>query len=102
MDFSNVSPDILDRIVKISICENFKLDEDIQPSDVYIEKRLGYKGATSKYAVTYQQNCMNHEGDFTFEPMPSSRDEKFLKEFRFSSLVEAYEAFTKHFQKRPN
>lgn len=65
-----------------------ELDEYDEAShfDVYVEWR-----SKDRWAVVDRfKACYNREGKRDYEPQPSSRDEDFLKEYRFS-LEEAVE-----------
>lgn len=47
-------------------------------------------GKPISWAIYHKGLCMsNADGSFQFEPNPSSRSNKFLKEFRFTSLDDA-------------
>jgi len=63
--------------------------EEIEP--VRIDMVRGRKGSVS-YAVRQQGACMNAKGEWEFEPIPSSRTDEWLKEFRFSSWEDAAKA----------
>ena len=49
-----------------------------------------------KYAGRQSGACLSKSGVWQYEPMPSSRSEEFLKEFRFDSWPEAAAAIEKH------
>ena len=52
------------------------------------------------WAVRLGRSVMsNITGDFDYEPMPSSRDDDFFKEYRFSSPEEAAKCWEKHYAK---
>jgi hypothetical protein len=46
-----------------------------------------YKG--ERWAVRQGGNCLNNEGEWEYEPMPSSRDDDFYARCRFNSLRDA-------------
>lgn len=41
------------------------------------------------YAIRQSGACMNHEGDWEYEPIPSSRDDKFMVRCRFGHWSDA-------------
>ncbi|MFW6024845.1 MAG: 5' nucleotidase, NT5C type [Candidatus Woesearchaeota archaeon] len=92
-------------IIKMTIKKNFrpkiicnnKIHKKLKfaPDDVTVEKR---SSNPDKYAVIYGRNCMSKNGDFVMEPMPSTRTEDFLKEYRFDSVEEAMETFFSHYK----
>lgn len=47
-------------------------------------------GNPTKWCVREGGSCLNDEGEFEYEPNPSSRDDDFLKRTRFDSAEEAY------------
>lgn len=47
--------------------------------DLFLEERCD-----DSWAITDGIMCMNKNFDFEYEPSPSNRTEKFLKEFRFT------------------
>lgn len=50
------------------------------------------------YGIIFDGCAMSKKtGEFEYQPMPSSRNEKFEKEFRFSSYEEAKEAYLKFY-----
>lgn len=58
---------------------------------VTVERALQLDGS-SLWAIRQPNGfCMNHKGEWDFEPLPSSRTEKFLKSFRFETMDEAIE-----------
>ena len=67
------------------------------PSDIeciHIDRVHGLAGI--RYAVRQAAACMNHHGEWEFEPIPSSRRDEWLAEFRFPSLFEAKLAILAH------
>lgn len=56
-----------------------------------------FSGITSiRWGIYLNGNSMNKEsGMFDYEPMPSSRTDKFLEEHRYSSYEEALETYLK-------
>ena len=66
-------------------------DDPNEPNRNYIE----YCGRTG-WAVRNTFRCMSINGDWVFEPLPSSRTDEFLKEHRFSSPELALETYIKN------
>jgi hypothetical protein len=48
------------------------------------------------WAVRNGFGCLNADGEFEYEPMPSSRDDEFLARCRFPSAQDALHALTLH------
>ena len=46
-----------------------------------------------KWAVRRLSSCLNKEGEWEYEPIPSSRDDDFYARCRFDSLDEAFDAW---------
>jgi len=55
---------------------------------VYIE----YRGDTG-WTITQGGNCLNKDGKWEYEPMPSSRTEEFIKRTRFKDEHEALDFY---------
>lgn len=52
----------------------------------------------NSWAVRIGRTCMSKfTGVFDYEPMPSSRDDDFFNEYRFSTPEEAAECWSKHY-----
>jgi hypothetical protein len=50
----------------------------------------------TKWAIRRRGDCMSKKnGNFDYEPQPSSRDEKYFKEYRFDTPEEAATAYKK-------
>jgi hypothetical protein len=66
--------------------------------EVYIEAtKFDEKNQAVSWAVrTTGGLAMSKEGNFSYEPMPSNRDDEFLKHYRFSSPKEAISAWYKY------
>lgn len=60
------------------------------PNGAQIERCRQADGAPDKWAVRRHGGCLNREGQYEYEPMPSSRDEAFLARCRFASVDDAY------------
>lgn len=61
---------------------------------IFIETVRGRAG--EKYAVRDGNgDCINKEGEYEPEPMPSNRDDDFLQRCRFDTIKEASIAFSK-------
>lgn len=48
-----------------------------------------------QWAVTRRGECLNKNGEWEYEPMPSSRDQAFFDRCRFASAQEAHRAYRK-------
>ena len=53
-----------------------------------------YKG--EKWAIRQGGNCLNKHSQWVWEPIPSNRNQKFYKQFRFNSLREAVQIYEKY------
>lgn len=62
-----------------------------------VEQRDG----TSKWAIRQGGNCLGRQGEWEYEPSPSSRDEEFFQRCRFGS-AEAAVACWRKFNRHPN
>ncbi len=62
------------------------------PGDAKIE-RCQQRDGSYKWAVRCRGLCMDHDGEFEWEPMPSNRDDAFFARCRFRSAEEAYETW---------
>lgn len=60
--------------------------------EVEFHERLQLDG-TSLWSVNHHGNVLNKEGEWEYEPQPSSRDAAFLNRCRFASVEEAVNAF---------
>lgn len=74
-----------------TICA-YELPDDM--STVRLE-RCQQRDGSYKWAVRRGGACMNSDGLFEYEPMPSSRDDEFLMRCRFDSAESAYAAWEK-------
>jgi hypothetical protein len=55
---------------------------------IRIETETHMDGST-KYAVRHYGACLSKDGEWEHEPMPSSRDDEFLRRCRFDSWQQA-------------
>jgi hypothetical protein len=55
---------------------------------IHIERAKQIEGP-AKWAVRRHGDCLNKQGEWEYEPMPSSRDDEFLARCRFDSPAEA-------------
>lgn len=62
------------------------------PGDGVIE-RCPQRDGGVKWAIRRSGSCMNNEGEWEFEPMPSGRDDEFLARCRYESAEAAYAAW---------
>jgi hypothetical protein len=65
---------------------------DVTP--ITIDRVCGFHGV--KYAIRQAGACMDANGEWEFEPMPSSRSDEWLKRFRFKEWKAAADAITRH------
>lgn len=59
-------------------------------------RRMMQRDGSSKWAIYEGSRCMNRDGEWEYEPLPSSRDEDFLNWCRFDSPEEAMTIYAKH------
>lgn len=59
--------------------------------DIHIERAKQIEGPP-KWAVRRMGECLNKQGDWEYEPMPSSRDDEFLARCRFDTPEQAFAA----------
>jgi len=75
-------------IRKIHIC-----GDEYEHDGVYVEWRGRYYGkGPILWAVTWRGRVLSRDGEWEFEPIPSSRDEQFIARCRFGSLDDAIAA----------
>lgn len=58
------------------------------------EIRVVYRGK-GKWAVVQDELCMSVDGEWLYEPIPSSRTNEWLVRHRFNSAELAYDAYLK-------
>ena len=83
----------------IHICiAKYRLVIDNSRDDIYIEAtKFDDNHEAISWAVrTHGGLVMSKDGEFSYEPMPSNRDEDFFKQYRFSSPKEAISAINIH------
>ena len=51
--------------------------------------------AGEKWCVRRRGDCLNHDAEWEWEPMPSSRDDDFYARCRFDTLAEAVAAYNR-------
>jgi hypothetical protein len=61
---------------------------------VRIDRVKGFDG--TRYAIRQGGACMNAQGDWEWEPIPSSRTDEWLAEFRFTTWLDAANAVERH------
>lgn len=61
-------------------------------SEIELWERIQLDGS-SLWSVNHHGNVLNKDGEWEWEPQPSSRDTEFLKRCRFASVEEAVNAF---------
>lgn len=59
------------------------------PGGARLEEAIQRDGC-SLWAVRNSGNCMAHDGQWEWEPQPSSRDADFMARCRFATVEEAY------------
>ena len=64
-------------------------------ADEILIQRAWQMDGTALWAVRLDDNCLNKQGQWEWEPMPSSRDDEFLARCRFDSAEAAIEAALK-------
>ena len=66
-------------------------------NDIYFENRDPENRYPNKghWTITQRGLCLNREGEFEYEPMPSNRDNDFLARCRFS-FDEAKDIYIKY------
>ena len=55
-------------------------------------ERTSKVDATPSYAIRLHGNCLSRDGQWGFEPQPSSRDDEFLANHRWNDFAEAEKA----------
>lgn len=69
----------------------------VDDRDVRIEARqFDTKGEVSSWVVKNCDEVLNKDGEWEYEPMPSSRTDDFLERTRFSNLEDARRAYEKY------
>lgn len=80
------------------VCTEFQLREDfesLRSGNATFNRMISpsYKG--EKWAVRRMSSCLAKDGEWEYEPIPSSRDDAFYASCRFDSLEEALAAYDK-------
>lgn len=52
--------------------------------------RCRHRDGGFRWVVRRDGSCLNSDGEFEYEPMPSSRDDDFLARCRFATVEGAY------------
>lgn len=68
--------------------------------DIHIERAKQMDGSV-KWAVRRMGDCLNKQGEWEYEPMPSSRDHDFLERCRFDNPEAAFAALEVRTASRP-
>jgi len=76
---------------RLTVCEFRVGEQTINYSPVRITEMAQLDGPP-KWAVRRNGRCLNTDGKWEYEPMPSSRDDEFLARCRFSTVREALDA----------
>lgn len=80
--------------MKTPVITKYTIDGDprrLGSDDIHIERAKQLEGP-AKWAVRRLGECLNKQGEWEYEPMPSSRDDEFLTRCRFDSAEEAFAA----------
>jgi hypothetical protein len=80
--------------MKTPVISEYTIDGDPRRAgsdDVRIARAKQMDGGV-KWAVRRMGECLNKQGEWEYEPMPSSRDDEFLSRCRFDSVEEAFAA----------
>lgn len=64
------------------------------PGDAKLE-RCRQRDGSYRWAIRRYGDCMNSDGEWEYEPQPSSRDDSFMDRCRFNSAEDAYTVFSK-------
>jgi hypothetical protein len=84
----------------VSVSWEYKPEQVAEGFDaVRIDLVRGLNGA--KYAIRQTGACMDHDGEWEYEPQPSSRTDTWLKRFRFDNWEEAAQTILKHLRNKP-
>lgn len=75
----------------LSCAVSFELPESPRGLPIMIERARPAVGP-DRWAVRCTCDCLGKDGEWRYEPLPSSRDDAFLAMTRFSSLEEAFAA----------
>lgn len=71
------------------------------PDDARIEEVQSAKGGATWAVRNRFCECLNHQGEWELEPLPSSRDDAFLARCRFPTPEAAYATWEAH-RDQPN
>ena len=75
--------------MNISACSWQIVLKDKHPMDYPKIDRCGQIKGDDLFAVRLHGNCLNKDGDWEYEPMPSGRDDDFLARCRFETFEAA-------------
>lgn len=67
-------------------------------TEVKIE-RARQRDGSSLWAIRRDGSVMNKNAEWEFEPMPSSRDDEFIKNCRYATIDEAVETYKRYQEK---
>lgn len=82
--------------MKAPVVTRYTIDGDprrLGADDIHIERAKQLQGP-AKWAVRRLGDCLNKNGEWEWEPNPSSRDDEFLARCRFDSPEEAFAALS--------
>ncbi len=60
------------------------------PKGEGVIERCSQRDQSYKWAIRRNGSCLNNEGEWEYEPMPSSRDDDFMARCRYDSAESAY------------
>lgn len=70
--------------------------------ELTVERRTSLDDPNESWAILDGNFSLSHDGEWEYEPSPSSRDEKYLARCRWNSLREAIDFAVAHMEKYPS
>jgi hypothetical protein len=64
-------------------------------------ERAPQRDGPDRWAIRRGGNALGRDGEFEYEPLPSSRTEKFYRKYRFATVEEALKIWRKHLRLFP-
>jgi hypothetical protein len=83
-------PQVEFEAVRWRILEEFYPEFGRRLGDIYVEEVQGHGGV--KYAIRMRSCCFGQNEEWEYEPMPSSRTDEWLAEYRWPTLTKARQA----------
>lgn len=59
-------------------------------------ERAVQRDGPDRWAVRRSGHVLGRDGDFAYEPLPSSRDTQFYERYRFATVAEAIDVWREH------